>query len=216
MLNQMKISCILKSFVTAGLILATVAGPIPLLAQTGAPEPVAEFVIPSELASQDKAGFLAGLTAAVAADPERADEIVAAALQLKLSEIETTPDLATEIVLAVIAGLPPSFLNSASVAAILNSAVSVLKSLPVDLTNVSGDVVEAVLVSLPPELAEQVKGQVLAGPQGALRDLVVFLFTVPPRGGEEQNVAGEPTPTPTPTPEEDAQPEATPVTPTVP
>ncbi len=174
-----------KSIALSGALLAAASmSPLAFAQETGELEPIAEYVLPSELASADKSGFLAGITQATTENPNQAAEIVAAALQSRFEEIKTTPTLAGEIVMAVIQGLPDNFRTPSVIAEILDTAVGILRSLPADLTGIAGQVIEMVIASLPPDLAEAVKAEVLQGPQGALRDQITYIFTVLPQGGQ--------------------------------
>lgn len=154
-------------------------------------------VTSSTASAQTNSAFLSGLTEAVAADPGNAAAIVAAALEEKKDEIEATPGLALDIVLAVIAGLPADFMTANVIAGILDAAVGVLDTLPPALSNVSSDVLRAVLASLPPELSSEVRQLISSGGSGvssSLQTQLNLLEAVVPPGGIIN---------PTPTPSED-------------
>lgn len=196
----------LKSIALSGAILAAACAPASVFAQSTLP-PVAEYIIPSEMAGQDKSGFLDSLTEAVRQNPRNAPDIVRSALRFKIREIEQTPGLATEIVMAVIAGLPTGTASAGTsdfkgvrdrgfkdvamsederldlIARVLDAATSVLRGLPIDLSYVANEVILSVLASLSPEDALIVRNDILQGPQGALRNESAAIFTVLPTGG---------------------------------
>lgn len=173
-----------------------------------APPAIAEYVMPEELRGAGREAYLEAVTNAVAAERDRAAEIVEAALKFRFEEIKNSPGLATDIVLA---GIPPGA-TIGEIVSILNAAIGVLNGLPADLSNVSKDVVKAVLASLPPDVAAGVKEQVLDQPSGALRDVLAYIYTAPPEQGDVPPPTPTPTPTPTPQQEEEpTEPEVTPI-----